>query len=117
MATHFPARADILLKRKKTKSAKERPTKVTVVLLNKFSSCVPKGKIHRELAESGRIISIRFTRTMSSESIREKIEGAFAVNNFTVLECNSNGHQLVKAADQDIHGEELVSRKGCLYLC
>ena len=62
-------------------------------------------------------MSIRFTRTMSNQSIRDKIKGAFAVSNFTVLECDVTGHQLVKAADQDINGDELVARKGCLYLC
>lgn len=95
-------------------SKDERPTKVTVVLLEKFSSSVPKGKVRQELASSGRILSIRFTPTMSSQSIREKIEGAFNINYFTVLECDSTGHQLIK---QDLSGFEVVSRKGSLYLC
>ena len=121
LATHFPARADSIIrkgnwKRKKT-SKDERPTKITVVLLEKFSSSVPKGKVRQELASSGRILSIRFTPTMSSQSIREKIEGAFNINYFTVLECDSNSHQLIKAAEQDLSGFEVVSRKGSLYLC
>lgn len=51
---------------------------------------------------------------MSSRSIREKIESAFSTKNFTVLECVSGGHQLIKAADQEIDAEEVVSRKGPL---
>ena len=121
MATHFPSRADNIISKgylKRKKSLKnERPTKVTVVLLEKFSSCVPKGKARQELASSGRIMSIRFTRSMSSQSIREKIEGAFGTKCFTVLECDSTGHQLIKAAEQDISGYYVVLRKGCLYLC
>ena len=80
-------------------------------------SSIPKGRLRQKLAESGRIMSIRLSRTMSSRSIREKIESAFSTKNFTVLECVSGGHQLIKAADEEIDAEEVVSRKGSLYLC
>ena len=81
LATHFPAQSYNIISKgywKRKKSSKvDRPTKVTVVLLEKFSSSVPKDKARQELASSGRIMSIRFTRTMSSKSIREQIEGTF----------------------------------------
>ena len=116
LASHFPSRTDIGIGwKRKNKGAKVRPSKVSVVLLDKFMSSIPKGRLRQKLAESGRIMSIiRLSRTMSSRSIREKIESAFSTKNFTVLECVSGGHQLIKAADQEIDAEEVVSRKGPL---
>ena len=118
LASHFPSRPDIGIGWKgRNKEAKVRLTKVSVILLEKFTSSIPKGRLRQKLAESGRIMSIRLSRTMSSRSIREKIESAFSTKNFMVLECVGGGHQLVKAADQEINAEEVVSRRGSLYLC
>ena len=114
LATHFPAQSDnnnII-----TKGYWKPKKRSTVVLLEKFSSSVPKGKARQELSSRGRLMSIRFTRTMSSQSIREQIEGEFNINSFTVLECNSTGHQLIKAAEQDFSRCEVVSRKGYVNL-
>lgn len=42
---------------------------------------------------------------------------AFGIDEFTVLECDTSGHCLIKSAEQDINGEAAVERKGSLYLC
>ena len=60
-------------KRRKS-NARIRPTKVTVVLLEKY---FPKGKIRQDLASCGRILSIRFHRGMSLQDVQGKIEDAF----------------------------------------
>ena len=120
LASHFSAKSLAQSsahgwKRRKS-NARIRPTKVTVVLLEKYSASVPKGKIRQDLASRGRILSIRFHRGMSSQDVQEKIEEAFTSPSFTFLECDS-GHHLIKAAEQELNGEDVVTRKGSLYLC
>ena len=115
LASHFSAKSLAQSsahgwKRRKS-NARIRPTKVTVVLLEKYSASVPKGKIRQDLASRGRILSIRFHRGMSSQDVQEKIEES---PSFTFLECDS-GHHLIKAAEQELNGEDVVTRKGSLY--
>ena len=54
---------------------------------------------------------------MSNLEVKNQIIRAFQVPEFVVLECDSTGHNLIRAADQKIDGETVVDQKGALYLC
>ena len=86
-------------------------------MMKEFSHKIPKGQIRQRLASKGRILSLRISRSMSHQEVKNQIIRAFKMNEFTVLECDSTGHNLIKAADQTIDGEKAVDRKGALYLC
>lgn len=60
---------------------------------------------------------MKVTRGMSSKDLKDKISGAFDVSGYTVLECDGNGHNLFKCCDQEIDGDAVSHRRGCLYLC
>ena len=108
-------------KKKKKKAAvqkKPKPSSVTVVVLKKFTSKVPRGDARETLASSGRIQSLRFTRDMSSSDVKQRIMSVFNLcSEYTVLESDSSGHNLCKCSEQDIDGESVVGRKGSLYIC
>lgn len=61
--------------------------------------------------------SIHFTRDMSSVQVEMKIKSVFNLIDYCVLESDGSGHTLCKCSDQDLTGENVVGRKGCLYLC
>ena len=96
-------------KKKKAAIKRQRPNNVTVVMMKEYSSTIPKGKVRQKLASN---LSLRFTCTMSSQEIRNKIIHAFKVAKFVVLECDSTGHNLIKSADQSVDGEMVVAHKG-----
>ena len=105
---------------KKKKAAikpKQRVVNISVVMMKKYSSCVPKGKERQSLAANGRILNMKVTRGMSAREVKDKICAAFDVTNFTALECDRNGHSLIKCCDQEINGEAVSQRRGSLYLC
>jgi hypothetical protein len=105
---------------KKKKAAirpKQRTVSVSVVMMKKYSSTIPKGKERQSLASEGRILNMKVTRGMSAKEIKDKISKAFEVQNYTVLECDGNGHSLIKCCDQEIDGDAVAQRRGCLYLC
>ena len=104
-------------KKKKCATKKQRPSNVTVVMMEKYSHAIPKGQVRRTLASKGRILSLKFTRSMRSEEIKQHIMRAFKVQSFVVLECDTAGHHLIKAGNQSLDGEEAIERKGGLYLC
>ena len=110
----------VLGQQKKKKAAikpKQRPISISVVMMKKYSPIVPKGKKRQQLAAQGRILNMKVTREMSSEEIQSKINRAFEVSEYTVLECDSSGHNLLKCCDQEIDGDAVAQRRGCLYLC
>ena len=78
---------------------------------------IPKGQIRQRLGSKGRILNLRITRSMTNQEVKNQVIRAFKVDKFVVLECDSTGHNLVKAGDQTIDGEKVVDRKGALYLC
>ena len=115
-----PAAESVVLpmqKKKKCATKRQRPCNVTVILMKEFSPKIPKGKIRQRLASKGRILSLRISRSMTNQEVKNQVVRAFKVDKFVVLECDSTGHNLVKAADQSIDGEKAVDRKGGLYLC
>lgn len=86
-------------------------------MMKEYSSSIPKGKVREKLALKGQILSLRFTRTTSSQEVRNQIICAFKVAKFVVLDCDSTGHNLIRSADQSVDGEKVVALKGGLYLC
>ena len=60
---------------------------------------------------------MKVIRGMSPKEMKEKICEAFEVPDYTILECDSNGHGLMKCCEQDIDGDAVAQRRGCLYLC
>ena len=104
-------------KKKKAATKKQRPSNITVVMMKEYSSTIPKGKRRERLTSKGRILSLRFSRSMSNLEVKNQIIRTFQVSEFVVLECDSTGHNLIRAADQTIDGETVVDRKGALYLC
>ena len=60
---------------------------------------------------------MKVTRGMSSNELKDKINGAFHVSGYTVLEYDSNRHNLFKSCVQEIDSDAVSHRRGCLYLC
>ena len=115
-----PAAESVVLpmqKKKKCATKRQRPCNVTVILMKDFCPKIPKGQIRQRLASKGRILSLRISRSMTNQEVKNQVIRAFKVDKFVVLECDSTGHNLVKAGDQTIDGEKVVDRKGALYLC
>ena len=94
-----------------------RPISTSVVMMKEFSPVAPKGKVRQYLVLKGKIQTMRITKDTLSALVREKIEKAFDVAQFTALECDGTGHGLLKSSQQEIDGEFLVQRRGSLYLC
>lgn len=106
-------------KRKKAaiKSKTCRPIKIAVIMMKKYQRSLPRGRQRQKLASDGKIQTLRVTRAMSSQEIRDKIVGAFKISDYTVLEVDSSGHYLLKACDQNVDGVMAADRRGSLYLC
>lgn len=104
-------------KKKKAATKRQRPSNITVIMMKEYSSTIPKGKLRQRLSTRGRILSLRFSRNMSNLEVKNQIIRAFKVPEYVVLECDSTGHNLIRAADQTLDGEKVVDRKGALYLC
>ena len=69
----------------------------TVVVLDKYTSNVPRGKARQKLATSGKMQSVLYTRDMSSVQVETKIKSVFNLSDYTVLESDSSGHTYVNA--------------------
>ena len=120
-STGFDPLAESVVKdrqlKKKGAIKRQRPSSITVVMMDQYCSSIPKGKVRRKLASKGKVQSIKFTRSMTHQEVKNCIIRAFKIDSFVVLDCDSTGHNLIKTADQQIDGEKVVGRKGGLYLC
>ena len=105
--------------KKKAFKKKPKTCSITVVLLKKFKSALPKGKERRELNAAGRIKNINFHRLMTSHDVKSVLQKAFRsvkeLKSFIVLE-NEGGSKLVCADYQQLTGKEVVDRRGALYI-
>ncbi len=87
---------------------------LTVVMLKKFASQIPKGQVRQRLAKSGKIQTIRVHRDMPESQLREKISSVFkCASDFTVL--GVDGSNLCKQSEQAIDGSAVLEHK-CLYM-
>ena len=120
IARFDPAAESIVLplqKKKKAATKRERPSNIITIMMKEYSPSIPKGKVRQKLASQGRILSVRFSRSMSAQEVSNQLIRTFKVASFVVLDCDSTGHSLVRCADQLLDGEKAVDRKGALYLC
>ena len=114
----FDPKAECLKSTKKgSRKKNERPCAVTVVMMKKFTSCIPKGKVRKQMVQEGKIHTLRINRSASASAkyVTDKIENAFKVSNFTILECGAALE--LRSCDQVLDGEVAVERRGSLYLC
>ncbi len=99
------------------KKAKPKYKSVPVMMMKDFSPSVPKGKVRQRLVSRGRVQTLRVTSETTAAAVRSKIQKAFEVSEYTVLECDGSGHHLLKSTEQFIDGEYVNERRGTLYLC
>lgn len=85
--------------------------------MKEYCSLVPKNKIRQKLSSEGRIHSVKVTKGMSSREVKNLIMRTFQVSDYTVLECDDTGHNLLKRIDQSIDGSDVLELRGALYLC
>lgn len=105
-------------KKKKAANASGRPMNIQVVMLDGFTPNLPRGKSRTALKE-GRIETLCFRRSMTPLEVRNQVIQGFRqladLESWTVLDCTDN--HLSVAKEQVLNGEDVVKRKGCLYLC
>ena len=106
-------------KKKKAANSQGRVTNVQVVLLKSFIPSLPRGKRRTELKDSGLIQTVQFKRSMSPLEVKNQIIRAFQhtedLQAWMYLD-NSDNHLLV-SNKQELDGEDVIKRKGSLYLC
>ena len=86
-------------------------------MMKQYSPIIPKNKACQKLLSEGRILSIKVTKGMSSQEIKNLIIRTFQMSEYTVLECDDTGHNLIRRINQAIDGRDVVSLRGALYLC
>lgn len=69
------------------------------------------------LAQKGKIQTIKIKRSMTHRDINNLVIKSFGIKTYTVLECDSSGHNLMRAQNQEVNGDAAIGRRGCLYLC
>ena len=107
--------------KKKKAITRDRPRKLTAVLLPNLLATVPKSSARKKLSKCGRIQKITLRRSMSSLQARNELVKAFAqfgLSKFTTLSCNQS-NQMEPSDMQCPSGDELITiaGQGSLYLC
>lgn len=105
-------------KKKKAAISQGRPTNIQVVLLQRFTPNLPRGKHRSLLKNKGRILTLQFRRSMSVLDVKNTLRQSFSniedFDTWSVLECMDNNLSISKK--QDLDGEDVINRKGALYL-
>ena len=105
-------------KKKKAATTKGRVTNVQVILLKCFTPSLPRGRRRTELKDSGRIKMLQFKRSMSPHKVRSQIVRGFhhikGLETLTYLDSRDNNLKISKK--KDLGGEDVIKRKGSLYL-
>ena len=86
-------------------------------MMKEYSSKLPKGTPKEELLTQGRVQSIKVNRQMKPDEVKKLILKAFGVTHYTVLHCDGISKYFMKSSEQNIDGNRMVDRRGCLYLC
>ena len=107
-------------KKKKKKAIppkKSKPTNLKVFMLHKQQRKVPKGEARKRLEKKDRVQVVKIYREMDFVELKEVILSTFKwVRSYSILTCESGGHSLVESDDQNPNGEDVVRRRGPLYL-
>lgn len=88
---------------------------VTVVMLKKYQTRIPRGECRQELTDSNRVQKVTLNRNMTPVEVKEKILEGFGCKDF-ILECAKGGY-LLRAADVELTSHLAIDRRGALYLC
>ena len=63
---------------------------------------------------------LQFRRSMSPQEVRNTIIRGFSkahgLDNWTYLACDSDNHLFI-SKNQELDGNDVINRKGCLYIC
>ena len=109
-----------LPQQKKKKAARAKPSTITVIPLRSYQKNLPKRNNRKELNDQQRVQKLQFQRNSTPLQVRNVIMRGFhhihGFSSYTVLECDANNY-LKKSQNQEVDGEGVVSRRGCLYLC
>ena len=97
-------------------SVKPKDSSVTVIMLPKYQSQIPRGEAREKLTRDNRVQIISLNRQMTPKEVVTKIQGAFKCKEFTILECAKGGY-LLKSGDTVLTGQLAIDRRGALYLC
>ena len=108
--------ADDAHEKKKKFEPKTKDSQVTIVMLKKYESRIPRGEYRQELSDSNRVQKIKMNRNDTPKEVKNKILAAFGCKGFSVLEC-ANGGYLLRAADEELTSQLAIDRRGALYLC
>ena len=86
-------------------------------MVDKTQRKIPKGEERKRLEKRDRVQTVKIYCEMNSDELKETILNTFKwVRSYTNLACQSSGHSLVVNDNQHLNGEELVKRRGPLYL-
>ena len=64
-------------------------------MMKNYHPNVPKGKARQRLASEGRMLNMKVTRSMNGRAVHDKILQGFKVSKYTILECDSSGHEVM----------------------
>ena len=106
-------------KKKKAAVSQGRPTNVKVMVLKSFTPFIPRGR-PRNLLKQGREMQLQFRQSMCPHEVRNTVFRGFShletMEDWTYLSCESDNHLSV-SKNQELDGNDVINRKGCLYLC
>ena len=105
---------------KKKKASRPKPVKIEVFLLPTLVKKIPRKSDRKALKEASRSKVISVTRHMSTNQVknvilREYAEDFPSLNDFLVLECESNN--FLKPSSCDLDGNAIANKRGILYIC
>ena len=104
-------------KKRAIPSKKSKPTNLKVFMLDKQQNKVPKGEVRKRLEKKDQVQIVAIYREMDSDGVKEAILNTFKwVHSYSILSCESGGHSLIKSSDQSPSGEDIIKRRGPLYL-
>ena len=101
--------------KKKKFATAPKLSSVTVVLLKKYQTRIPRGDYRQELIDEKRMKKVELHRRMSPEEVHATILEAFGCKRFTVLDCAKGGYLL--RSDEELTANIAIDRRGALYLC
>ena len=125
---NFDPRARSVVEKKKASITRDRPRKVTVVMLPELSWRVPKSAARKKLNKDGRIKKLEFRRNMTFLQAKNVIIKAFSnfqltellylLTELLYLSCEQSS-VMKKAATQMPNGDDLIgiAGQGSLYVC
>ena len=90
---------------------------VTALLLDRYQSNVPKGALRTLLEKEKKFKKLYVSKCDTYEEVDKKIRGAFRITKYNFLECVQGGNKLAVSSNQKMDGQDLIIRRGCLYLC